>query len=192
MSIGVLQPPSDSKFEDKENDFTQANNNLKLNRTSSGRDTQKNIKSMSGIRKLYTLKANNSSRRLESQSYRDLNYKQKTTETIKNPKILQSTSNIYSTSISGKKRHVKNKVSSSETPKLRSHTEAMFTGITHKIKNDEIGDKENQKPNSSNYTANYDTRLLRKPPNPNAVTKQVKATNLLKKPNSHDDQEERK
>lgn len=192
MSIGVLQPPSDSKFEDKENDFTQANNNLKLNRTSSGRDTQKNIKSMSGIRKLYTLKANNSSRRLESQSYRDLNYKQKTTETVKNPKILQSTSNIYSTSISGKKRHVKNKVSSSETPKLRSHTEAMFTGITHKTKNEEIGDKENQKPNSSNYTANYDTRLLRKPPNPNAVTKQVKATNLLKKPNSHEDQEERK
>ena len=55
-----------SKMENKENELSRMNMNTKLNRTSSCRDNQRNIKSMSGIRKLYTLKANNSNQRLEN------------------------------------------------------------------------------------------------------------------------------
>jgi serine/threonine protein phosphatase PrpC len=173
-----------SKMENKENDFMQSNNNMKMNRTSSGRDNQKSIKSMSGMRKLYTLKANGSSRKLESQSYRDLNYKHRNNETVKNGKVLQSTTNIYNTTINvGKKRHFKNKTSTSETPKLRSHNEAMFSNIKSKIKSKEFQeDKENKENRPSNYTSNCDTRLLKKPPNPNTL-KQVMPSNAPKKPN---------
>lgn len=184
MSMNNMNQP---KMEDKENDFSQANNHQKLNRTSSGRDGKTNIKSMSGIRKLYTLKATNSNRRLESQSYRDLNYKQNTTNSsLKNGKVTQGSSTIYSTSISSKKKRTKNKISSSETPKLRSHNEAMFTGIKPKVKKEEMSDKENR------YTANYDTRMLKKPPNPNTTNKKVKPSNFVKKPSSAHHVESRK
>lgn len=174
-----------SKLENKENDFSQANGILKMNRTSSSRESQKNMKSMSGIRKLYTLKANSSNRRLESQSYRDMGLKTKHSETAKNGKIIQSTSTVYRANIDGKKRHGKVKTSSSETPKLRSNNEGMFTSIKAKINKEQYLDKENQKPNnnSNNYLANYDVRMLRKPPNPNTQNKQVKSTNMLQKAN---------
>ena len=48
MSLGVIQSTSSTKFENKENDFSQAN--MKLNKTNSSRENQKNIKSMSGIK----------------------------------------------------------------------------------------------------------------------------------------------
>ena len=131
---GVSHTNGTSKIENKENDFMQINTNVKLNRTSSGRENQKNIKSMSGMRKLYTLKANNSSRRLESQSYRDLTHKTKKYEpSSKNTRIMQNSLNIYNTSMASK-RHGKNKASASETPKLRSQNEALFTGIKGKAK----------------------------------------------------------
>lgn len=38
-SLDLFHPPASSKGEDKENDFSQANTNFKLNRTSSGRDS---------------------------------------------------------------------------------------------------------------------------------------------------------
>jgi hypothetical protein len=38
-SIDLFHPPVSSKAENKENDFSQANTNFKLNRTSSGRDS---------------------------------------------------------------------------------------------------------------------------------------------------------
>ena len=67
MSLGLGNGSSGAKYENKENDFSQMNMNNKLSRTSSCRDNKKSMKSMSGIRKLYTLKANNNSnRRLES------------------------------------------------------------------------------------------------------------------------------
>lgn len=147
---------------------------------------------MSGIRKLYTLKVNQSNRRLESQSYRDLNYKHKNNESIKNGKMMQSSTNIYSTTIGNKKRHTKNKVSSSETPKLRSHNESIFSGVKQNMSKDDVGDKENQIPNMGNYTANYDTRLLKKPPNPNSSSKPIKSSGLLKKPSSAAHGEHRK
>lgn len=132
VSAGMLPPSGASKHDNKENDFSQANTNIKLNRTSSGRDTQKNMKSVSGIKKLYTLKANSSSsRRLESQSYRDLNYKHKPSETMRNEKTRQA--NIHHT-MNNKKRHSKNKNSSSETPKLRSYNETLFAGLKGKVK----------------------------------------------------------
>jgi hypothetical protein len=172
-----------SKIRNKENDFAHANGVLKMNRTASSRDGTKNIKSMSGIRKLYTLKANSSSRRLESQSYRDMGFKTKHAETVKNGKVIQSNSTIYHASLNGKKRHAKVKTSSSETPKLRSNNEGMFSTIKAKINKEQL-DKENQKPNNSNnYTSNYDVRMLRKPPNPNMANKQAKSTNMLKKAN---------
>lgn len=101
--VGANPPSATSKYENKENEFSQVNNNLKLNRTSSGRETQKNIKSMSGIKKLYTLKATNSSRRIESQNGRDFN--DKYNESIKNWKASQNSVN-YNSSLNGK-RHVK-------------------------------------------------------------------------------------
>jgi serine/threonine protein phosphatase PrpC len=179
-NAGDINSTNISKMENKENDFMSANNNMKMNRTSSGRETQKNIKSMSGIRKLYTLKANGSSRKLESQSYRDLNYKHRNNETIKNGKIIQSTSTIYNTTINTSKRHSKNKTSASETPKLRSHNEAMFSNIKAKIRGKEFQEDKENRP--SNYTSNYDTRLLKKPPNPNTL-KQIVPSNAPKKPN---------
>jgi hypothetical protein len=60
ISLGLGQPSAETKIENKENDFTQMNQNNKLSRTSSCRDNKKSMKSMGGIRKLYTLKANNS------------------------------------------------------------------------------------------------------------------------------------
>lgn len=67
MSVGNANGTSGAKLENKENDFSQMNMNNKLNRTSSCRDNKKSMKSMSGMRKLYTLKANNNTnRRLES------------------------------------------------------------------------------------------------------------------------------
>ena len=143
-----------SKIENKENDFIQANapNSFKFNRTSSGRNS-KNIQSMSGIRKLNTLKSKNSSRRLESQSYRDLN-KQQNAETIKNEKILHGSSNIHNSTINAKnKRNLRLKASSSETPKLRSNNETILSGMRSKLNKAEVGDKENMKPNN-NFTAN--------------------------------------
>ena len=171
-----------SKIENKENDFIQANtsNNLKFNRTSSGRNS-KNIQSMSGIRKLNTLKSKNTNRRLESQSYRDLNRQSQNNEAIKNEKVQHGSTNIYNSTINNKKnkRNLKLKTSSSETPKLRSQNEAMFSGIKAKINQRDIGDKENMKPNN-NYTANWDTRLLKKPPNPSLASRQVKSSNYIK------------
>lgn len=181
MSLGLFQQPSSLKGENKENDFSDANTNFKLNRTSAGKDSQKNIKSMNGIRKLYTLKANSSNRRLESQSYRDLNYKHKNSECPKGGKFIQNSATIYNASINNKKKHSRNKVSTSETPKLRSYHE-------HRIKKVDVGDKENTKP-SNNLTSNYDTRMLKKPPNPGLSNKQPKQPSFAKKPSSSRDKE---
>ena len=174
-----------NKIENKENNFIQANssNKLKLNRTSSGRNN--NMKSMSGIRKLYTLKTNNSNRRLESQSYRDFNNKHKNNENSKNDRIINGNQNIYHSTMNSKtKRISKRKGSSSETPKLRVHNEGLFTGIREKLKNKEdIGDKENVTPNN---TAPIDeTRILKKPQNSSLSSKQIKpSSNFKNKPPS--------
>lgn len=150
ISLGGMNA-NHSKAENKENEFANTNtNNLKLNRTSSGRNTN-NIKSMSGIRKLYTLKANNSNRRLESHSYRDLNIKNTNTAS-KNEKISQMKGSTYHSSMTAKAKKVsRNKTSTSETPKLRAQNESLFHRIKPKPQVN-IGDKENMKPN--NYTAN--------------------------------------
>lgn len=168
MILGSSIPSGSSKIENKENEFMQANSNLKLNRTSSGRETQKSIKSMSSIRKLYTLKANNTNRKLESQS--------------------------HSNSIMTKKRQHKLKVSSSETPKLRSQNEELFTGVRVKLtaKNSEV-QKENSNEGENTFVSNYDERLLRKPPNPNSSLKVTKHNNYLKRPTTkHQDDSDRK
>lgn len=129
---------------------SNTNNHLKMNRTSLGRNAS-NIKSMSGIRKLYTLKANSSNRRLESHSYRDLNIKNR--NTAKNEKIIQGNTVSYHSSIGSKPKKVtRSKTSTSETPKLRSQNEPLFGSVKNKKQKD-IADKENQQPND-NYTAN--------------------------------------
>jgi serine/threonine protein phosphatase PrpC len=61
-----------------------------------------------------------------------------------------------------------------------------------KLRKEEIGDKENMKPNNINYTASYDQRLMRKPPNPGSSAKQVKVSNFLKKPSSSSMADQRK
>lgn len=188
MSLGGIKNDI-SKVENKENNLIQANsqNYLKMNRTSSGRNTN-NMKSMSGIRKLYTLKANSSSRRLESQSYRDLNYKHKQNDSEKNDRIIQGNSNIYHTTMNSKSKRIsKGKVSSSETPKIRSHNEALLTGIRSKLKNKEnMGDKENEKPNNKLKDIPHDhLRHLKKNPNSILPPKQIKSSHNLKhKPQS--------
>lgn len=163
ISIGSSHPSMMSKIENKENDFTQMNMNSKLNRTGSTRDNQKNIKSMSGIRKLYTLKANNNTnRRLDSQSYRDINC-----------------SNTLN-----KKSHHKNKISTSETPKLRSNNEALFSGVKAKLitKTNETSEMERPATEGHGFVSNYDARILKKPPSSNSNSKHIKHNTFIKKP----------
>lgn len=167
MIVGPEIPLASAKIENKENEFSQANTSIKMNRTSSGRETQKNIKSMSSIRKLYTLKANNTNRRLDSQS--------------------------HTNSIMTKKRHHKLKVSTSETPKLRSQNEELFSGVKAKLtKNIEIENEDLDK-DENKFTSNYENRLLQKPPNPNSSLKVTKHSNYLKRPTTkHNDENSRK
>ena len=80
------------------------------------------------LNKLYTLKANNSSRRLDSQSYRDLNIDNKNNENIKDGKQSQNTSSVYSSCLNERKKHTYRKISTSETPKLRSQIVVQLNG----------------------------------------------------------------
>jgi len=177
MSIGVIQTTSSAKLENKENDFSQAN--VKFNKTNSSRD-QKNIKSMSGIKKLYTLKANSSNRRMESQSYRDLSFKSKNIENIKNGKSNQNCSNISTAGLGGKRKHLKNKISTSETPKLRSQNEGLFTAAKANSLHHDVAEEESKTSIDDNFSSNYNTRLIKKPPNYSSSGKQSKPSNTIK------------
>lgn len=178
-SMGVIQSTSSAKLENKENDFSQAN--VKFNKTNSSRD-HKNIKSMSGIKKLYTLKANSTSRRIESQSYRDLSFKSKNIENIKNSKNNQNNSNTSAIGFTGKRKHLKNKISTSETPKLRSHNEGLITAAKANSLHNEFGEEEKESKTllDENFSSNYNTRLLKKPPNCGSSGKQSRPSNTIK------------
>jgi hypothetical protein len=74
-------------------------------------------------------------------------------------------------------------VYTSETPKLRSNNEALFSGLKPKLstKNEE---SENEKSNSlgNKFVSNYDARVLRKPPSSNSTSKHMKHNTLTKRP----------
>ena len=132
------------------------------------------------LNKLYTLKTNNSNRRMESQSYRDLNFKSKNIENIKNTKTSQNATSNYITALNGKRKHSKNKISTSETPKLRSQNEGLFAGTkTNSLQND-VDDDENQPSLDHNFSSNYNTRMLKKPPNHSSSNKHSRPMNTLK------------
>ena len=116
---------------------------------------------------------------MESQSYRDLNFKSKNIENIKNTKTTQNVTSIYTTALNGKRKHSKNKISTSETPKLRSQNEGLLGGVKANSLHNDIGEDENQSSLDHNFSSNYNTRMLKKPPN-HSSSKQSRTLNTLK------------
>lgn len=73
-----------------------------------------------------------------------------------------------------------NKVSSSETPKLRSQNEPLFGSIKDKLPKREECDLGHNPPHERNFSTDYDTKMLKKPPSHGSTGKQVKPLSLHK------------
>ena len=126
------------------------------------------------FKKLYTLKSNSSSRRLESQSHRDTSIENKNFENNKDEKIVQNASSIYTSWLNERRKNSYRKISTSETPKLRSQN---IVQINTNIEND---NKEKHSLDEHKFTSSHESKVNSKPPSNYSNNKQIKNLGALK------------